>query len=51
MASKASSVFGSAREAFKAMADAATSNDGVAERQATEAAKKGRRGIALDCYA
>lgn len=53
MASLASSAFGSAREALKAMADAATNPDGAADsRQAAQTGgKKGRIGTVLDCYA
>jgi hypothetical protein len=53
MASMASSVFGSARQAFKAMAVAATSPEGGGDEQAgaESAAKRGRRGTVLDCYA
>ena len=51
MASMASSVFGSARQAFKAMADAATSNDGAGKQAAEAAPKRGRIGTVLDCYA
>jgi hypothetical protein len=52
MASMASSVFGSARQAFKAMAEAATNPEAAADKQAGEtAAKRGRRGTVLDCYA
>jgi hypothetical protein len=52
MASLATSVFGNAREAFKAMAEAATNPEPGAEPGAAErAVRKGaRRGVALDRY-
>ncbi|BCJ40338.1 hypothetical protein GCM10010168_31970 [Actinoplanes ianthinogenes] len=47
----ATSVFGNARQAFKAMADAAVSPDAATEAQAAAAtAGKGRRGTILDRY-
>jgi hypothetical protein len=53
MASMASSVLGSARHAFKAMAEAATNSESDAQSKAAgeNAAKRGRRGTVLDCYA
>ncbi|MEU4422312.1 hypothetical protein AB0F81_16930 [Actinoplanes sp. NPDC024001] len=52
MASMASSVFGSARQVFKAVADAASAPDAGDKQVAAEAAaKRGRRGTVLDCYA
>ena len=50
MTSMASSLFGSAKQAFKAMAEATASTDEV--HSATETATKpGRRGTVLDQYA
>ncbi|TWG20538.1 hypothetical protein FHX34_10366 [Actinoplanes teichomyceticus] len=51
MASMASSVLGNARQAFKAMAQAAASPEPGAGAAATESvAKRGRRGTILDRY-
>ncbi|GAA4938747.1 hypothetical protein [Actinoplanes utahensis] len=50
--SLATSVFGNAREAMKAIADAATSPSAESPAATAEtAAKKGRRGVSLDRYA
>lgn len=52
ISSLATSVLGNAREAIKAMADAATSPSAEQPAAAEEtAAKKGRRGVSLDRYA
>ncbi len=52
MASLATSVFGNARQAFKAMADAATNTHSDAERSgaAPVTGKNARRGTVLDRY-
>ncbi|WP_221322152.1 hypothetical protein [Actinoplanes sp. L3-i22] len=53
MSSLATSVFGNARQAFKAIADAATSNPDGAEKSGTAptaAGKSVRRGTVLDRY-
>jgi hypothetical protein len=48
----ASSMLGSAKEAFKAMADAAVNTQGESPAAIAEAsAKRGRRGTVLDRYA
>jgi hypothetical protein len=49
-ASMATSVLGNARQAFKAMADAATSPEDASEAATVQANGKGRRGTLLDRY-
>ena len=50
IASMATSVLGNARQAFKAMADAATSPEAGNEAATVPANGKGRRGTILDRY-
>ncbi|MEU4623750.1 hypothetical protein AB0G04_27740 [Actinoplanes sp. NPDC023801] len=51
VAGLANSVLGSAKQAFKAMADAAVNPSAESPAAVAEAAKRGRRGTVLDRYA